>query len=213
MRLVGALALVLASVTAHAQTSPSSVPAVTAPTPPKYATVRVILTTSLGPITLELEKQRAPITTANFLRYVDQKRFDGMFFYRRSRPEGYPDIGFIQGGTANDAKRTLPPIAHESTTKTGLTHDAGTITMARLAPGTARGDFVIALSALHYLDANPAAPGDNLGDAAFGHVIDGMEIVRQIHAAPTSPTAGLGVMKGEMLQPKIRIITARRVRA
>jgi peptidyl-prolyl cis-trans isomerase A (cyclophilin A) len=213
-RLLAGLALLtaLAVPLADAQTAPPPAPAATTPVPPKYVTVRVVLTTTLGPITLELEKQRAPITTTNFLRYVDQKRFDGVYFYRRSGPVGYPDLGFVQGGTANDPKRSLPPIAHEPTSKTGLTHDDGVITMARLGPGTARGDFVIGLGPLKYLDADPAAPGDNLGDAAFGHVVEGMDIIRQIHAAPTSATLGVGVMKGEMLQPKIRIIAARRVK-
>ena len=177
----------------------------------KSATVRVVLTTSLGPITLELEKQRAPITTANFLRYIDQKRFDGITFYRASKVPGAPDFGFIQGGSQNDPKRTLPPIAHEPTSKTGVTHTDGTISMARLAPGTARGDFIITLGPLPYLDANPGGPGDNFGNAAFGHVVEGIDIVRRIHASPASTSRGQGPMKGEMLEPAVRVIAARRV--
>lgn len=181
-------------------------------TPSLRGSVRVSLQTSLGAIMVELERQKAPITVANFLRYVDQKRFDGIAFYRASHVPDSPSLGFLQGGTGNDPKRILPPIAHEPTTKTGLTHSDGAISMARLAPGSARGDFVIALGSQTYLDANPNAPGDNFGNAVFGYVVEGMEIVRKIHAGSTSITAGAGVMKGEMLSPTVKILFARRVK-
>lgn len=175
---------------------------------PKAATVRVTLQTSEGMIVLELEKERAPITTANFLRYVDQKRLDGTSFYRAAKvAEGY---GLIQGGTRNDPKRTLPPIAHEPTNRTGLTNTDGAISMARNAPGTAAGDFFLIVGDMSSLDADPRQPGDNVGFAAFGHVIEGMDVVRKILESPTSPTEGEGVMKGQMLAPQIRILTARR---
>ncbi len=179
------------------------------PAKPLPATVRVVLTTSMGPVTLELERAKAPITVANFLRYIDQRRFDGILFHRASKVPGLPDRGFIQGGTT-DPKRVLPPIAHEPTTKTGLAHIDGAISMARLAPGTARADFIIALGPLPYLDANPAGTGDNQGNAVFGRVVEGMEVIKAIHAAPRSPTAGVGPMKGEMLTPPVKILTARR---
>jgi peptidyl-prolyl cis-trans isomerase A (cyclophilin A) len=180
-----------------------------APAPaPKAATVRVSLQTCEGAIVLELEKERAPITTANFLRYVDQKRLDGTSFYRAAKvAEGY---GLIQGGTRNDPKRTLPPIAHEPTNRTGLTNNDGAISMARNAPGSAAGDFFLIVGDMSSLDADPSQPGDNAGFAAFGHVVEGMDVVRKILDAPTSPTEGEGVMKGQMLAPQIRILTARR---
>lgn len=182
-----------------------------APAPaPKPATVQVSLQTSAGPIVLELEKERAPVTTANFLRYVDQKRFDGTAIYRASKTG--PGYGLIQGGVRYDPKRVLPPIAHEPTTRTGLSHVAGTISMARAAPGTATGDFFIVVGDMPSLDAHPDQPGDNQGFAAFGRVVAGMDIVRGILDAPTSPTAGEGVMKGQILAPPIRIIAARRVK-
>ncbi len=180
-----------------------------APAPKPYATARVVLMTSLGPITLELEKDRAPITAANFLRYVDQKRFDGISFYRRSQAPGEPDKGFIQGGTT-DPKRVLSPIAHEPTTKTGLSHVQWAISVPRWAPGSARGDFTILLSDAKWMDADPKASGDNLGYAVFGRVVDGFDTVRKIHAAPVSASKGLGAMKGEMLEPQVKIMTARR---
>jgi peptidyl-prolyl cis-trans isomerase A (cyclophilin A) len=212
-RLIAALALILSATSAAAQTPivPAPPTTATAPAPRVYATVRVILTTPLGPITLELEKERAPITSANFLRYVDQKRFDGIAFYRRSQAPGEPTKGFIQGGTT-DPKRVLPPIAHESTTKTGLSHVQWAISVPRWAPGSARGDFTILLSDAKWMDADPKAPGDNLGYAVFGRVVDGFDTVRKILAAPVSATKGLGAMKGEMLEPQVKITTARRVR-
>jgi peptidyl-prolyl cis-trans isomerase A (cyclophilin A) len=106
----------------------------------------------------------------------------------------------------------FPPIAHEPTSQTGLSHDDGALSAPRLAVGTARNDFTIMVGPQHYLDAGPGSAGDGLGYAVFGHVVEGMDVVRRILAAPTSPTEGEGVMRGQMLDPRIRIITARRVR-
>lgn len=183
-------------------TTPTPAPAV-AP-----ATVSVVLTTSEGPITIALEKERAPKTTANFLRYVDAKRFDGTTIYRAMKiGDG---VGLIQGGLQNDPKRLFPPVAHEPTSQTGLSNTDGAISMARNAPGSATADFFIAVGDLSQLDAQPGQPGDNLGFAAFGHVTSGMDLVRRILQAPTSPTAGVPAMKGQMLAPAIKILTVRR---
>ena len=185
-----------------------TVPAPATP-PPAPATVRVALETAEGRIVLELEKERAPITTANFLAYVDRKRLDGIGFYRAAK--GGPAFGFVQFGVQNAPKRVLPPIKHEPTTQTGIKHLSGTISIARYAPGTASGDFTIMVGDQPALDANPAAPGDNLGYAAFGHVVEGMEVIQRILNAPTSATAGEGMMKGQMIVPPILIRTARRL--
>ena len=177
-------------------------------TAPRPATVRVSLQTSEGSLVLELEKERAPITTANFLRYVDQKRLDGTSFYRATKvADGY---GLIQGGLRNDPNRLLPPITHEPTSLTGLSHIDGAISMARAAPGSATADFFITIGAIPSMDANPAQLGDNLGFAVFGRVVEGMDVVRRILNAPTSPTEGEGAMKGQMLTAPIKIIAARR---
>ena len=206
-----AAAFVCLGAIAPAQT-PALPPTPAAPMPalPKiYATVRVVLITSLGPITVAVEKERAPVTAGNFLRYVDQKRYNGVTFYRRSQAPGEPARGFVQAGTT-DPKRVLPPIAHEPTTKTGLSHVDGALSSPRFAPGTARGDFTIILGGAPWMDADPKAAGDNVGFAVFGRVVEGMDVVAKILAAPTSLTKGAGVMKGEMLEPAIRIISARR---
>lgn len=211
-QLIASLALLaLAGAPAFAQTAAPSAPPEPAPAvapAPKPATVRVSLQTGAGPILLELEKERAPITTANFLRYVDQKRLDGGTFYRAMKltPDG--TYGLIQGGA--DAKKLLPPIAHEPTTKTGLSHTDGAVSMARGALGSARSDFFISIGELTSLDADPSKPGDNQGFAVFGRVVEGMDVVRRIMAAPTSATKGEGVMKGQMIAAPIPIASARR---
>lgn len=188
------------------------------PTPPaqtaKAGRVDVVLNTDLGKITLELDTEHAPITSANFLRYVDQKRFDGIVFYRVMRLNwGQQPNGLVQAGTRGDPKRVLKPIAHEPTSKTGILHKAGAVSMARFAPGTATGDFSILLSDLPSLDANPTAtdPEALAGFAAFGHVIEGMDVVRKIYDVPLSPTAGVGILKGQMIEKPVKILTVRRV--
>lgn len=201
-------AALLLPLPALAQETPAPAPTPT-PTPtPKPATQKVALDTSLGRIVLELETERAPITARNFLRYADQKRLDGIAFYRTVKVAD--KFGFIQFGIDNDPKRILPPIKHEPTTVTGVKHVNGAISTARLAPGTARGEFTISVGDQPSLDADPTRPGDNLGYAAFGKVVEGMDVVWKILDAPTSPTAGEGVMKGQMLSPKIRILKVTR---
>lgn len=187
-------------------------PATPAPPPaaPQYAVVHVRLTTSEGPITLEIEKQRAPISAGYFLKYVDQKRLGGTNFYRAVKvADGY---GLIQAGPRNDPKKVLPAIAHEPTSKTGLSHKEGTISFARGKPGTATGDFFIVVGDLSTMDADPTKTGDDaLGFAAFGHVTDGMDLVKKILLEPTSPTAGPPAMKGQMLLKPVTILSARRI--
>jgi len=162
-------------------------------------------------ITLDLNTGKAPITAGNFLRYVDQRRFDGTSFYRALRvAASASDFGLIQGGQRDPAK-LFKPIAHESTQKTGLTHKDGTISMARNKPGSATADFFICVGDSSSFDAKPDGPGDNLGFAAFGQVVDGMDTVHIILNLPTSPTMGVGVMRGQMLSPTVPILTARRV--
>jgi peptidyl-prolyl cis-trans isomerase A (cyclophilin A) len=195
--------------------------ALTAAAPPKRATpvplpdtVRVAMATDLGSIVIDVDAKHAPITATNFIRYVDQKRFDGTTFYRVMRLDwGTPPNGIIQGGPRGDPKRVLKPIAHEPTSITGILHKAGTISMARLAPGTANGDFSILLSDQPYFDADPtrADPDAAVGYAAFGHVVEGMDVVRKIYDVPLSATLGAGFLKGQMIEKPVRLLTARRV--
>ena len=204
-------ALLLAAIAAPlvAQTA---APVTEAPAP-KDDLVPVAIDTSLGRIVVALDRGHAPITTANFLHYVDTHRFDGQNFYRAMHmPDGKGgDGGLIQGGITTDARKLYPPIAHEPTTQTGLHNLTGTISMANAGPGTAKADFFILLSDMPGLDANGPG-GDATGFAAFGHVTEGMDVVKKIFDSPVSATLGAGAMKGQMLDPKIRIIKAERVK-
>lgn len=213
LRLAAMGALLLASGGQAQQVAPPPAPSAPVAPAPRAKTVDVALTTSAGPITIAVEVERAPVTAANFLRYVDQKRLDGTSFYRGFTFANQPQYGLIQGGTSNDPKRVLKAIAHEPTSMTGLTHRDGAVSMARGAPGTATGDFFIILGGLDSLDANPSASGDNQGFAVFGHVTSGMDAVRKIVDAPKDPAKGAGAMKGQMLATPVKIITARRVPA
>jgi peptidyl-prolyl cis-trans isomerase A (cyclophilin A) len=175
---------------------------------PAPATVKVVLKTSLGDVVLAVQTERAPITAANFLRYVDQKRLDGSDFYRAMAVGDDGQYGLIQGGLRGNPRRVLKPIVHEPTTSTGLSHVNGAISMARADPGTATADFFIVIGDLVALDAQPN--GSDPGYAVFGHVIDGMDVVHAIFGQPRSPTAGEGVMRGQMLATPVKILTARR---
>lgn len=201
------LGLAIAAVVAGGPAASQSGPPAPAPAPvtAPSAKAHVTLTTSAGPIVIEVETGRAPVTAANFLRYVAQKRLDGTVFYRALNLA--PGIGLIQGGVRGDPKRSLKPITHEPTSLTGLTHDNGAVSMARAAPGTATGDFFVIIGSIPSLDAQP---GGDPGFAVFGHVVEGLDNVANILAAPVSPTAGTGAMKGQMIVEPVRILTARR---
>lgn len=186
----------------------------TAEPEPQYATVPVVLETSMGAITIALETERAPVTAGNFLRYVEDGRFDGTVFYRRMALDwGDQPNGLIQGGTQWDPKRVLPGIAHEPTSETGLTHSRGSLSMAMGEPGTANGDFSIMLQDQPGMDADPTSddPVWQNGYAVFGYVTEGMNVVEAIHAAPVDPAKGEGWMKGQMLAKPVTIVKARRV--
>ncbi len=199
MRWLYALALVAAPALAQDAVPPAPAP----------ATVRVALDTSEGRVVLELEKGRAPITTANFLRYVDGHRLDGVVFYRTVKVA--PGFGFVQFGVQNQPRRVLPPIRHEPTTLTGVHHTDGAISLARLEPGSGRGDFTISVGDQRpSLDADPTKPGDNLGYAAFGHVVEGMDVIGRILDAPVA-TDGKGPFKGETIAAPVKVVSAKRV--
>jgi len=176
--------------------------------------VPVAIDTSLGRIVVALDRGHAPITTANFLHYVDTHRYDGQNFYRAMHMDDGKggDGGLIQGGITTDARKLYPPIAHEPTTQTGLHNVAGAISMANGGAGTARSDFFILLSDMPGLDANGPG-GDATGFAAFGRVTEGMDVVKKIWAAPVSATKGEGAMRGQMLEPKVQIIKVSRLGA
>ena len=217
-RLLAAIALCSAAPAVLAQET-GTAPVTTQPPAPQRPVspaelARVAIVTDLGTITLDLDLTNAPVTSRNFLRYAKEKRFDGTSFYRVMRLDwGQQPNGLIQGGTRADLKRDLPPIAHEPTTQTGIRHQTGAISMARFAPGTAKGDFTIMMSNMSGLDAQPdsASPDLQPGYAAFGRVVDGMDVARLIFDAPISPTLGEGFMRGQMIERPVRIISVRQI--
>ena len=163
---------------------------------------RVQFTTEVGEILAELYSDRAPITTENFLRYVDEERFAGTVFYRVVRMDNQPKdsikIDVIQGGLKLDHHpKMLPPIPHETTQQTCLLHQDGTLSMARDEPGTASSEFFICVGAQPELDFGGKRNPDGSGFAAFGKVIEGMDVVRAIHQSPA---------REQDLEPNIKIL-------
>jgi peptidyl-prolyl cis-trans isomerase A (cyclophilin A) len=169
--------------------------------------VRVRIVTTLGPIVIALDAKRAPKTTANFLAYVDDKRLDNTSFYRSARSKAAPSYGFVQGGIGTDARRMLPsPVPLEPTNRTGIRHVDTVISMAHGRDDNgATGNFAIMLGAHPSMDAKPGYTGY----AAFGHVVEGMDVVRKILAQPIG--GGSGPMKGQMILKPIPLIRAERI--
>ncbi len=176
--------------------------------PPAPVTTTVVMTTALGEIHLALEVERAPVTAANFLRYVDSKRFDGMSFYRAHKVSEDGRYAIVQGGLQGDPKKVYKPIAHESPQQTGLSHVDGAISMARENPGTAVADFFIVVGDLVSMDGKP--DGDP-GYAVFGRVVQGMDVVRAMLELPRSAQARNPVMQGQMLADPVKVQTVRRL--
>lgn len=176
---------------------------------------RVVMDTDMGAITLELYADKAPLTVANFLRYVDDGAFDGAYFYRTTRPDNDPMITVIQGGLwkpweegmDDDFEPPFPPIVHETTELSGLTHGDGVISMARDEPGSASSEFFISVGANPSLDFAGERNPDGQGFAAFGKVIGGMDAVKAIHAAPARDGDGF---EGQILADPVNIISVRR---
>lgn len=169
--------------------------------------VRVKIDTTEGPIVIALEMKRAPITSNNFLAYVDKKLFDNTSFYRAARGTPNTKEGFVEGGINNAMGHALKAIAHEPTSKTGIHHLDGTVSMARDEPGTAMGDFFIVVGDGTYLDASKKDPGY----AAFGHVVSGMPVVRRMLARPTFKGGWSKQTVGQSMTQPIKILTARRL--
>jgi peptidyl-prolyl cis-trans isomerase A (cyclophilin A) len=176
------------------------------------APVLVVIQTELGAIELEVDVARAPVTAANFLKYVDGKFFDGGVVNRSVRPDNTTrkdvEIQVIQ--FQSDPARQheeLPPIPLERTSVTGLKHTDGAISMARDGPDTATSSFFITIGDQPSLDFGGARNADGQGFAVFGRVIGGMEVVKKIHASKTGAAGDYGT---ETLDPAIRVLSAAR---
>ncbi len=147
-----------------------------------------VIETVLGDIIFETYPKKAPITVKNFEVYEEKGDFNGASFYRVVRMDNQPNdsirIEVIQGNfTANE--NSIGPIAHETNDKTGLLHKDGTVSMARSKPGSASVAFFICVNDQPSLDFGGMRNPDGQGFAAFGQVIDGMDVVRKIQAGDT----------------------------
>ena len=164
----------------------------------------VIIETEMGSIEAEIEVARAPVTAANFLKYVDAKLYDGGRFHRSVKPDNQPDnavkIEVIQA-SRRQGTEGFPAIPLERTSVTGVTHVSGTLSMARNGPDTATSDFSIMIGDQHELDFGGKRNPDGQGFAAFGRVVSGMDVVRKIQAAPVT---------AQRLTPPVRILSIRR---
>jgi len=168
----------------------------------------VWIKTGLGNIKVEIYERQAPVTAANFLRYVDAGFFKEASFYRVVRLDNQPDnlvkIEVIQGGLRfGDGESPFPPVEHETTVKTGVLHKDGVISMARNAPGSATSEFFICVGDQPELDFGGKRNPDGQGFAAFGRVVEGMEIVRKIQKQPD---------EGQILKKKVIILGIQRIR-
>lgn len=157
----------------------------------KTGNPHVEITTRFGEIEVELYPKQAPVTVAAFLSYIDSGYYEKSSFYRvlvdEDQPSYAPKSELIQGGIwkANPGLlRSIPPIAHETTAKTKLSHTDGTISLARQAPGSAHTEFFICVGDQLGLDYGGENNPDGQGYAAFGKVIRGMDVVNRMYVAP-----------------------------
>ena len=169
---------------------------------------KVVIQTLMGDITVELEAEKAPNTTKNFLRYVNAGRYIAGKIHRTVTMGNQPDkkikIEVIQGGTnAEQEKHAFSAIKLERTKDTGLKHLDGTISMARDGADTATSDFFICIGDQPELDFAGKRNSDGQGFAAFGRVIKGMDIVRKIQTQHA---------KDQTLTPPIAIKTIKVVK-
>jgi peptidyl-prolyl cis-trans isomerase A (cyclophilin A) len=175
-------------------TSADPVPTTPPPPPPPAESGEVVvgIETSVGTFYIAVDTKRAPISTANFLKYVDGKFYDGGRFHRATRPDNYeakppnrPMMNIIQGGI-DPAKRSqgFPAIPLERTSVTGIKHVVGVVSMARGTPDSATSDFFVLLDDQPSLDFGGLRFDDGQGGAAFGHVLAGLDVVRRIQQQP-----------------------------
>lgn len=181
--------------------------------PKETVTTNIAFKTSKGDIIIELYNQIAPITVDNFLRHLDGGHYDGSSFYRtvtHQNDNGSPKIEVIQGGLG-DIDKPFPAISHESTNITKLKHEDGTISMSRGEVNSATSDFFICIGSQQGLDFGGERNNDGQGFAAFGKVIEGMDIVRDINGMPSNKKTDNEYVKGQMINNPIIIEKAVRL--
>lgn len=151
-------------------------------------TPKVTIETQVGPITVELYPDNAPLTVANFLNYTEQGLFDGSSIFRivnETNSEQVEDanarIQVVQAGLPPEHSKLLPPITHETTEQTGILHEDGVIFMARFEPGTADGSFCFSIGDQPELNYGGKRYDDGLGFATFGRIIRGRDVLQTIY--------------------------------
>jgi peptidyl-prolyl cis-trans isomerase A (cyclophilin A) len=164
--------------------------------------VRLVIETDKGEVEVELDTAKAPLTVANFLRYVDAGFYEGGRFHRTVTPDNQPDnkvkIEVIQAGINPDkTKDEFPPIKLERTRDTKLMHKDGTLSMARDGPDTATSDFFICVGDQPELDFGGKRNPDGQGFAAFGRVVKGLDVVKKIQTSTAD---------GQKLTPPIKVL-------
>jgi peptidyl-prolyl cis-trans isomerase A (cyclophilin A) len=154
----------------------------------QFSHPHIIIETASGDIELELYEDKAPKTVSAFLKYVDSNYYKNSSFYRvltdDNQPSNAPKANLIQGGIwKSNYKRSQSAsrIPHESTNITGLHHTNGTISLARLEPGTGGTEFFICVGDQPGFDFGGPNNPDGQGYAAFGKVVKGMNIVKKIY--------------------------------
>jgi peptidyl-prolyl cis-trans isomerase A (cyclophilin A) len=148
----------------------------------------ILIVSPYGDIEVELYPKQAPITVAAFLSNIKLGIYKNTSFYRVLKNEDLTpetNYGVIQGGLWPELSKANE-IDHESTQKTGLSHESGTISLARLSSGKASTEFFICIGEQKIFDAGQAMPNDKQGFAAFGRVVDGMDVVRKIQNQPST---------------------------
>lgn len=172
-------------------------------------TIKVKLETTMGDIHIELYEDKAPITVANFLKYIDGGHFNGGAFYRVVRMDNQAQnnikIEVIQGGMSGNSEIGLfDPIILERTNKTGIKHLDGAISMARGAPDSASSEFFICVNDQPSLDFGGMRNPDGQGFAAFGMVTEGLDVVRAIQNVKTdTPMGELQYTSGQTVQEPV----------
>lgn len=154
----------------------------------KYKHPHIEIETKIGEIEVELYPDQAPRSVAAFLSYIEAGYYNNSNFYRvlnaDNQPSNAPKAELIQGGLYGSKRPELPGIPHETTNKTGILHKDGTISLARLEPGTANTEFFICIGDQPGFDFGGENNPDKQGYAAFGRVVKGMDIVRRIYNMP-----------------------------
>ena len=165
---------------------------------------RVVLETDAGRMVVELEPERAPLTVCNFLSYVTDGDYEAGSFFRtvvRAANDNPNPIDVIQAATPRGSDDDLrPPIPLERTRDTGLSHTAGTLSMARDGPDTATSSFFIVTHDTPSLDFGGGRNPDRQGFAVFGRLVEGLDVARRIQAMPADAE--------EQLTPPVAIRTA-----